>query len=142
MIYTLRIKCVWGIYLAEPFERTVEIDSRTTLAKLHEYIQVLTDFDNDHCYDFFVGKTPRDIRNSLGRDSEFGAASNKLKKVTLADVFPLAKGQYLYYWFDFGDDWKFQISAKGEQAVQPGIKYPRVIAEKGPKPIQYPEFEE
>jgi hypothetical protein len=142
MIYTLKIKCVWGIYLQEPFERTVEIESDTTLDEMHGVMQSLLDFDNDHCYDFFTGKTPRDSRNSLGQDGGFSTASKKLKKITLADVFPLPSGHYLFYWFDFGDDWKFQISLKKESEKEAGTRYPRVIAEKGPQPIQYPEIEE
>lgn len=58
MIYTIKIKCVEGIYLREAFERTIEIRSNTNLEVLHLYIQKLTGFDNDHCYDFFVGKIP------------------------------------------------------------------------------------
>ena len=142
MIYTLKIKCVWGIYLQEPFERIVEIESGTTLDEMHEVMQSLTNFDNDHCYDFFTGKTHRDSRNSLGQDGEFSTASKKLKKIKLADVFPLPSGHYLFYWFDFGDDWKFQISLKKQSEKQAGIRYPRVTAEKGPQPIQYPEVEE
>jgi hypothetical protein len=109
---------------------------------MHGVMQSLTNFDNDHCYDFFTGKTHRDSRNSLGRDEEFSTASKKLKKIKLADVFPLPPGHYLFYWFDFGDDWKFQISLKKETEKEAGIKYPRVTAEKGPQPIQYPEIEE
>jgi len=142
MIYTLKIKCVWGMYLQKPFERTIEIDSATTLNDMHNVMQSLTDFDNDHCYDFFIGKTPRDIGNTLGSDDEFGAASKKLKRIRLADVFPLPTGHHLFYWFDFGDDWKFQISLKKTSQKEAGAKYPRVIAEKGPSPVQYPDIEE
>ena len=130
MIYTLKIKCVWGIDLQEPFERTVEIESDTTLDEMHGVMQSLLDFDNDHCYDFFTGKTPRDSRNSLGQDGEFSTASKKLKKITLADVFPLPSGHYLFYWFDFGDDWKFQISLKKETGNKQVPSTPELLRKK------------
>lgn len=142
MIYTIQIKCVGGMYCQQPFERTVDIQSDTTLNALHDFIQALTDFDNDHCYDFFVGKTPRDVRNSLGQTDNFSPASRKLRGITLDRVFPLPKGQKLFYWFDFGDDWKFEITLKASKEKAPRVKYPRVIAEKGPKPEQYPQIEE
>lgn len=141
MIYTIKIKCVGGIYLQEEFERTVEIRSNTSLDALHLYIQKLTGFDNDHCYDFFVGKNSRDCRNCLLGDNEFMSTSKK-PMITLEQVFPLHKGQKLFYWFDFGDDWKFEVTLKDSKEKQPGVKYPIVIAEKGQKPEQYPEFDE
>ena len=141
MIYTIRIKCVWGLYCRQPFERTVEIQSDTTLNELHDLIQALTDFDNDHCYDFFVGKTARDVRNSLGQTDDFSPTSSKLGGITLAQVFPLPEGQKLFYWFDFGDDWKFEIILKGAKEKESGVKYPHLIGEKGSKPEQYPQIE-
>lgn len=142
MIHTIRIKCVGGMHWQHPFERTVEIESDTTLDELHDLTQILTDFDDDHCYDFFVGKSPHDVRNSLSRDEDYEPASRKLKKITLDRVFPLPKGQKLFYWFDFGDDWKFEITLKGTKEKTPGVTYPQLIAEKGPKPEQYPQVEE
>lgn len=127
--------------MQEPFERTVEIQSNTNLNALHHFIQRLTDFDDDHCYDFFVGKNPRDCRNCLIGDDEFMSTAKKPMK-TLEQVFPIPKGQKFYYWFDFGDDWKFEITLKGTHEKKPGVKYPIVIAEKGLKPEQYPEFDE
>ena len=48
----------------------------------------------------------------------------------------------LFYWFDFGDDWKFQITLRKLKAPKPGNQYPRVISEIGPKPQQYALGEE
>jgi hypothetical protein len=119
----------------------VEIRSNTSLDALHLYIQKLTGFDNDHLYDFFIGKNPRDSRYCLVGDDEFMSTAKK-PMVTLEQVFPLPKGQKLFYWFDFGDDWKFEVTLKGTKEKQPGVKYPIIIAEKGRKPEQYPELDE
>lgn len=141
MIYTIKIKCVGGLYLQEPFERTVEIQSNTSLNALHNLIQELTGFDDDHCYDFFIGKNLRDCRNCLIAEDGFMVTTKKPMK-TLEQLFPIPKGQKLFYWFDFGDDWKFEITLKDTKEKIPGVKYPIVIAEKGQQPEQYPQFDE
>ena len=141
MIYILKIKCVEGIYLQAPFERTIEIQSKTKLDDLHDYIQKLTGFDNDHCYDFFIGKNPRDSRNCLIGEDEFMSDAKK-PMIALEQIFPMPKGQKLYYWFDFGDDWKFEIALKGSKEKTPKVKYPIIVAEIGEKPEQYPELDD
>lgn len=141
MIYTIKIKCVGGVYLQEPFDRTVEVQSKTSLDALHNLIQKLTGFDNDHCYDFFIGKNPHDCRNCLIAEDGFMVTAKKPMK-TLGQVFPIPKGQKFYYWFDFGDDWKFEITLKGSKEKAPGVKYPIIISEQGKQPEQYPEFDE
>jgi hypothetical protein len=46
----------------------------------------------------------------------------------------------LFYWFDFGDDWMFQIQQRRQPKPEDsGTEYPKVIRDLGPKPAQYPE---
>jgi len=48
----------------------------------------------------------------------------------------------LYYWFDFGDDWTFEITKDRRiKSAEPRVKYPRVVGATGPNPEQYPELE-
>ena len=56
------------------------------------------------------------------------------------NLFPLPKNKKLYYWFDFGDDWKFQItkSRKKQKEPVPNERYPKIVSESGIKPEQYP----
>ena len=42
MICTLTIKCVWGAYLQEPFQRTVEVPDDMTLGELHNTRRLTT----------------------------------------------------------------------------------------------------
>lgn len=61
----------------------------------------------------------------------------------LGDIFPLGPHKKLYYLFDFGDSWTFEIRKKGKASSPlPGVLYPRVIYEEGPKPVQYPLCED
>ena len=62
--------------------------------------------------------------------------------MTLAEVFPLPAKRKLFYWFDFGDDWKFSVSRTRAAARVPvkGAKYPRLVATEGERPEQYPSW--
>jgi hypothetical protein len=45
----------------------------------------------------------------------------------------------LFYHFDFGDDWRFEIRKMRNKPKEPEarVRYPRVIEAKGPKLRQY-----
>ncbi len=147
-IYTLSIECVFGMYLKESFLRVVEVPSDMTLGDLHALIKDLTGFDDDHLSTFYTANTLRGKKvwfTESGEwedddDAEDGAS---LWDIPLHDVFPLPKHKKLYYWFDFGDDWMFEIRKKGKDGTPASAtRYPRVIHEEGPKPEQYPSFGE
>ncbi len=59
MIWTLRIECVFGLYLEAECIRTIEIDSGSSLFDLHDTIQDVVDFDRDHLFEFFAGRNYR-----------------------------------------------------------------------------------
>ena len=54
MIWTLKVKLIFGLYAEESWEGTLEIDSTSTLDELHHVIQYAVGFDNDHLYEFYV----------------------------------------------------------------------------------------
>ncbi len=140
---TVNIKCVSGAYFRGKFERTVEVAAGMNLVQVHELIQSLAGFGDDHLYTFFTGKNHRGRQNELIDSYDRGNAEKQAKKLKLDHLFPLPAGMTLFYWFDFGDDWIFQIDLAG--AAKPpenGVKYPRVIKETGPMPVQYPDWED
>ncbi len=65
------------------------------------------------------------------------------KALTLEQVFPLPKNMKLYYHFDFGDDWRFEIRKARTKPKEPEarVKYPRVIESIGRNPREYGQFE-
>lgn len=129
MILTLTVKLFYGDWTA-----TLEIEGSDTLEDLHLAIQDAVDFDNDHLYEFYIARTLRS-RDRIRYDNE---------EVTLDSIFPLATGKKLFYLFDYGNSWYFQIGS-GRKRPFPavvGIQYPRIIAESGTKPQQYPDWEE
>lgn len=56
MIWKLRVRC---LSVEGECIRLIEMDSDDSLLSLHEAIQQAVDFDNDHLFEFFVGRNPR-----------------------------------------------------------------------------------
>jgi len=112
---------------------------------LHEAIQDAVSFDNDHLFDFFVGRHSGNRAYSIGGTPSY-SNFNPVKiyrGIHLSSVWPLPTGMKLYYLFDFGDNWVFQINKTRhkDKIEQAGVVYPRVIEAKGKNPEQYPDWE-
>jgi hypothetical protein len=133
-IWTLKVKLVFGVYAQGPWQATIEIASSATLEDLHLAIQSAVGFSDDHMYMFYVARTHRS-RERTAFDNENGS----IEETTLAELFPL-KDQKLFYWFDFGDDWKFTIerTRAAPRVGEKGAKYPRLVDTRGDAPVQYP----
>lgn len=131
-IYTLTIRFPHNQYSEDDMEwsRTIEAREDYSLLKLHNYIQDIIEFDNDHLYEFYIGKNPRNRIQSL---------PNKIK---LNEIYPLP-GLKLYYLFDFGDNWLFEIiKSKKIKDAALGVTLPSLIEAIGENPVQYPDCEE
>ena len=115
----------------------IEIDDSSTTEDLHYVIQQAVEFDDDHLYEFYTANSHRS--NNRGIISTYEDADT----IILARIFPLAKGKKLFYLFDYGDHWVFQVSRsrKAPFVAKSGIQYPRLIGETGERPEQYPNCE-
>lgn len=140
MIYTLTVIAVAGAYLEGECIRVLEIDESATLEDLHLAIQKAVSFDNDHLYEFYAGRHYRNRQIRYVDAEEWEERESVFGRLELSAVYPL-KGVKLYYWFDFGDDWIFEIrKARKVTSAESGVSYPRVIGSRGPNPIQYPSW--
>jgi hypothetical protein len=128
-IFTLEISFPYGED-DDPWVRVIEVKESFTLEQLHDYIQEIVAFDKDHLYEFYIGKNTR---------NKSGAISENMK---LNEIYPMT-GYKLYYLFDFGDSWLFQIKKSRKRLTEDSkVKYPRVIKSTGVNPEQYPGYEE
>ena len=144
MIITLTIDCVWGAYLKKQCIRVIEIDEQSCLHDLHSAIQDAVDFGPDHPYEFFLANSssPYAAKQWLTEKEEWEDKEDDFFRIRLADIWPTGRKK-LYYLFDFGDKWTFEIRKKrGTKEPESGITYPRLIETIGPNPEQYPRFEE
>ena len=144
MIWTLKIECISGAYLTHQCVRIIEIDSGSSLIQLHDAIQDAVHFDRDHPFEFFAGRTHRNRQVVFNDTLDWEEAFKTYGQLTLDQVYPLPARFKLYYHFDFGDQWYFEIRKMRKKAVEPapGVSYPRVIEKQGPDPEQYPTYDQ
>ena len=139
-IYTLTIELETGLYFEFPWKRTIEIPEATDLFDLHLYIQKIIGFDNDHLFEFFIGKHSRNKVRIFADDDDCGSDNTEGLDIKLNKIYPLT-GMKLFYFFDFGDSWMFNIKkGKKKKYKEAGVKYPRIIESEGKNPVQYPDY--
>lgn len=117
--------------------RVIRMNLKDSLYDLHEMIQRAVDFDDDHLFEFTVG------RGAMKRVYTLPEAINsgrELSVETNIGELDLRERQVFTYLFDFGDMWQFDI--KVLEICEGTIKRPEVIKSEGDAPEQYPYYEE
>jgi hypothetical protein len=103
-----------------PIWRRLEVRSDTTLAQLHWIIQVAFGWDDSHLHVF---ETPY---GDFGiPDAELG--HHPADSVTLQQVLTNQRDR-LTYTYDFGDDWRHDITLEKILDPDPSVTYPRCTA--------------
>ncbi len=126
--------------------RDIEIASSASLHDLAEAIVAAFDFDFDHAFGFYSGKTRGTLLRSEPKYELFadmdGAESDALsvKRTTVAAAFPKLRHRMTFL-FDYGDEWLFQVTLTGNGERAPKTKYPKVLAQQGASLEQYPDPE-
>lgn len=131
MILTMKVKL-------HNWSATIEMDESSTFEDLHCVIQQAVEFEDDHLYEFYLAPS--------GRSRNRGAVCSyeDADKATLQSFFPITSGKKLFYLFDYGDNWVFQVSLTRKKPFNAasGVEYPQLVNETGERPIQYPDWEE
>ena len=110
-VYQLKITLT-GI--RPPIWRRVLVPSTITLAKLHQVIQVVMDWEDDHLHDFTVGSRRDGVRyaprtDPMGFALDFDDLDSKDEaRARLSTVAPEVKAKITYL-YDFGDSWEHTI---------------------------------
>jgi hypothetical protein len=121
------------------WEGSFAIEPGATLEDLHALIQDAVQFDDDHGYEFYIART----FNSRPIEV-FDDENGEIYQRTLASLFPLPSKHALFYRFDCGDNWIFQIkAARGAPWVEAGGEVEcGLIEASDTRPVQYPDAEE
>ncbi len=136
-IYELTIKLPPGTEDECFWKRTVEVPEDFSLINLHYYIQKIIDFDDDHLFAFYIGKNYRRREIIFREEYDFNYEEYESIDTKLNQIYPIT-GRKLYYLFDFGDNWLFEIKKRRKvQFAKKGIKYPRIIESLFTNPEQY-----
>jgi len=140
-VYVFRAKLV----AVKGVRRRVALRGDQTLADLHLALQDAFEWDDDHLYAFWLDgeywshqaiefSHPAHARE-LRSDPETRSAA-----VRLGDL-ALEPGQKIAYVFDFGGEWRVELTVAGVVADDGGA-YPRLLESTGEAPPQYPQLEE
>jgi hypothetical protein len=125
--------------------RDIEIDSGDSLSGLAAAIVKAFDFDMDHAFGFYSKLTGNyydsPVQYELFADLEGDSEAGSVERTTVAEAFP-AVGHKMLFLYDYGDMWKFQVRVMRVGEKQIGVTYPRVVAEAGEAPPQYPDLDD
>lgn len=134
------IECIMGRNWKTACKFKVEVPENFSLTDLHYLIQEVMRFDNDHMYEFYAGRNYRNRKVRFGEEEDRDYDMDSLNYILLKDIYPLPKSCKLYYVFDFGDSWIFEIrkSRKILKTIQ-NKKYPFLLGIEGKIPEQYPD---
>ena len=149
-LYTLDVFLIGGPmsdeFHGKAISRTIQIYGDQTLAVLHRAIFTAFDREEEHLYEFQLGKGPMDPkgprytpRGVVGTD-EHDAVTGHTEDTKLDDL-KLKVDRAFGYWFDFGDDWMHQINVVSIEYAPAKGRYPKVTARVGESPPQYPDLE-
>jgi hypothetical protein len=126
-IYILKVSLGRGIW------RRIKIAAQHTLLDLHNIIQDVFGFYDDHLYAFYMSNKAwsGDCYNSPQCDT--GPYVHEAK---IGDL-DLYVGKRILYLFDFGDEWHFKILVEEIKENEDKLSKPVLIGEKGESPEQY-----
>ena len=131
------MECVRGAYLEEDFLRVIEVSSDMQLSELHLLIQDLIGFSDGQLADCFMATRLRGKKiRFMPPKGQPDTASHADMNQSLAEIFPQGSRKRLFYSFDFGDNWIFEIKKIADTAhAKENVQYPRIVQEEGVQPI-------
>jgi hypothetical protein len=127
--------------------RTIAIDSRATLADLHQALRAAFGWDDEHLYAFWPGRKfwpankiayvhPLAIEAGSAAREASGARRRRKSAERRLDRLHLSEGQRIAYVFDFSAQWRVRLTLQAI-AGGDGGHYPRIVDSAGVAPSQY-----
>jgi len=97
------------------------VTSDISLGDLHEHIQTAMGWFDYHLHEFEIGST----RYGLDDGEGWGESPEDESAVTLTDAAP--EGASFTYTYDFGDNWRHQVTVEAVTPPDPDLAYPLCI---------------
>lgn len=116
--------------------RRIAIPGKSDFETLSFSILDAFDFDYDHLYCFFVKDRhgfKREIKHPAMDDPPY---ANEIRIGDLS-AWP---GMTMLFWYDFGDNWRFNLKLGRIESSESEIKEPIVLEKHGEPPDQYLDF--
>ncbi len=138
VIFTLSIACIAGRHLTEEYRFVLDVPADSTLDDLASFILGMVDFDGEHLSEFYVANGLRGKKTWFTADGEWDEDDSDMWDIRLSDIFPLGRNKKLYYVYDFGASWCFEITKKGKETTAlAGLEYPCIVSQEGAKPAEF-----
>jgi hypothetical protein len=106
--------------------RRVLVPATATLGSLHWIIQAAMRWDNDHLHGFTVGQR---------RYGDPGYDMSDEYEIAVGEAFTHSR-KTIGYTYDFGDDWRHDITLEKTLDVDADAKYPVCVAGSGAVPVE------
>lgn len=117
MIYQLKVTLQ---YSKPPIWRRLEVPGNTSLAKLHDIIQLAMGWTDSHLHWFIFGE-----KRYSNPDFQLDDVVDE-GQITLADLGFEPKRRFEYE-YDFGDGWGHDILIEKVTEPEPEVRYPRCV---------------
>lgn len=143
MVLKLRVECVRGMYLKDVCVHIFAMDDSASLLDLHDEILDAVSFERDHLFLFYTANSssPWAHQHWVSEAEDWGEMEAVFRKTQLKSIWPLGRRK-LYYRFDFGDNWIFEIRKMRLLKADALLSASGLLERIGPDPKQYPVFEE
>jgi hypothetical protein len=119
--------------------RDIELAEDQTMEDLHLAIQQAFGWYDDHLYSFFMNGKAWDSNAEIGCPWSESMLHTHQVQVGQLD---LKEGQKLLYLFDYGDSHEFDVKVIRIDTNAEKGEYPRLVAQQGDSPPQYPDYDE
>lgn len=101
--------------------RRVDVPLTSTLAELHDIIQVVFCWTDSHLHEFVFGGRVYGVPSS--EDTYYGRKVYKAASTDLKTLVDRGVGRFLYV-YDFGDNWRHEVIVEEVRSGEADIKYP------------------
>ena len=105
-----------------PVWRRLLVPGEMTLAELHGVVQTAMGWSNSHLHEFEIDGERYGMPDPEGESDEVADEA----RVPLLRI--AGEGTRLRYAYDFGDDWRHDVTVEKVFPPQPGTRYPSCIA--------------
>jgi hypothetical protein len=103
-----------------PIWRRIQVPEDTSLLKLHDIVQIVMGWEDDHLHSFLI----EDQYYGRPEDDEYGEFGTiDEKRVKLKEVIP-GEGFRFKYEYDFGDSWEHTLLVEKILPPEEGVRYP------------------
>jgi len=107
-------------YSKPPIWRRIQLRGSTTLGDLHDILQSIMEWDDDHLHCFTVRKVTY-------TDLKFGLEEAEDEwETTLEQIAPRARSRFMYE-YDFGDSWEVDLVVEKRLPPDPTTHYPVLL---------------